>query len=271
MPSYQGRALLREPRTRTPSGRLRRIGAVLLVLAGIAALAHVPWDDLRRRFLVVTRIDVRGAHYLDPAAVATVAGVRSGDDLLALDPRGARQALRLHSRIAGAEVRRVLRTVRIDVVEREPMLLVHHGAPWEIDSTGVLLEPLQTGVVADVPLLVGPDLARWPAGTQVRDPGVERGLAWMRALGHHQLQLTGRVSEIDVRDRDRTALTLLTGTRVLATAWPPGMRNLSALRAVIADLESKRAVPDEVDVRFDRQIIVRPALTAAPDPTTDHS
>lgn len=271
MPSYQGRALLREPRARRPSGRLRRVLRVLAVIAAVAALAHVPWDGLRRRFAVVTRVDVRGAHYLDPVAVAAAAGVKPGDDLIALDPKRARQALRLHSRIAEARVSRMLRTVRIEVVEREPMLLVPHGAPWEIDSTGVLLEPLQTGVVADVPLLVGPDLARWPAGTQLRDPDVERGLAWMHALGHHQLQLAGRVSEIDVRDDGRTALTLLTGTRVIAPAWPPGMRRMSALRAVIADLESKNARPDEVDLRFDRQIIVRPALSAAPDPSPDHS
>lgn len=271
MPSYQGRALLRDVRGPRRSGRLVRIARVLAVLAVAAALAHVPWNDLRRRFVVVTGIEVRGAHYLDPAAVAVAAGVSAGDDLIALDPRRVRQALKLHSRIAEAKVSRVLRTVRIDVVEREPLLLVPHGAPWEIDSTGVLLEPLQTGVVADVPLLVGPDLARWPAGTQLRDPDVERGLAWMRALGHHQLQLTGRISEIDVRDDGRTSLTLLTGTRVIATAWPPGMRRMSALRAVIADLESKNARPDEVDVRFERQIIVRPALSAAPDPSPDHS
>ena len=36
---------------------------------------------------------------------------------------------------------------------------------------------------------------------------------------------------------------------------PPGMRSMSALRAVIADLETKRAVPDEVDVRFDRPFL----------------
>jgi hypothetical protein len=126
-------------------------------------------------------------------------------------------------------------------------------------------------VVADVPLLVGPDLARWPAGTQLREPGVERGLAWMRALSHHQLQLTGRISEIDVHEPSRTALTLLSGTRVIATTWPPGMRQMSALRAVIADLESKNARPDEVDVRFEHQVIVRPALSAAPDPSPDPS
>ena len=64
MPSYQGRALLRESRHRRPSGRLRRVAKVLAAIAVVAALAHVPWGDLRRRFAVVSEIDVRGAQLM---------------------------------------------------------------------------------------------------------------------------------------------------------------------------------------------------------------
>ncbi|NOT35484.1 MAG: FtsQ-type POTRA domain-containing protein [Candidatus Eisenbacteria bacterium] len=264
MPTYQGRALNREPRSRRPLVRLVRLGQVLGVLTALALLLQMPWSVLRKRFAVVDHVRVRGAHYLDPVAVAEAAGVRKGDDLIAFDPRRARQSLRLHSRIADARVSRLLRDVVIEVNEREPVLLVQHGAPWEIDSTGVLLEPLQRGVVADVPLLVGSDLKSWPAGAQLRDPRVERGLAWMRALSRNELQLGGNVSEIDVSDGEATSLMLLTGTRVLAPAWPPELRRLSALRAVLMDIQHRGARADEVDVRFDRQVIVRPALVEAP-------
>jgi hypothetical protein len=129
----------------------------------------------------------------------------------------------------------------------------------------VLLAPLQRGVVADVPLLVGADFAQLPAGTHVRPPQVERGIEWIRALSDPELQLAGQVSEIDVSSPLRTSLTLMSGTRVLAPAWPPSPRRLTALRVVLADLGQKGIRADEVDVRFRNQVIVRPAAEPGAD------
>jgi len=270
VPYYQGRALHTARRERRGGTRLRRWLQVFGVLLLLLILAHVPWDALRGRFAVVTDVRVRGAHYLDPVRVAEAAGLHKGDDLLRVDLARARQALLLESRIAEAHVsRRPLRGLQIELVEREPVLLVSHGVPWELDSSGVLLEPLQRGVAADVPLLIGPNVAALRAGTHVRDADVERGLAWARSLARSELQLSGRVSEIDVTDPIRTDLTLLSGTHVLAPAWPPSLLRLSALRAVLMDLEKRGTPAAEVDVRFDRQVIVRPAGPPADGTTTD--
>jgi hypothetical protein len=239
---------------------VRRVLQVLGVIAVVALLAHLPWEALRRRWLVVTDVRVEGLQYLDAARVVETAGLREGQDLLGVDLARARQALLLDSRIERAEVRRRLpRGIEMRISERRPVLLVHHGVPWEIDSGGVLLAPLQEGVVADVPLLTGPRFERLPAGTHVGGLQVERGLRWIGALSGRELQLAGRVSEIDVGDPLQTALTLMNGTRVLGPAWPPPVRRLSALRVVLADLDRKGTAADEVDVRFDHQVIVRPA------------
>ncbi|MEK7824518.1 MAG: FtsQ-type POTRA domain-containing protein [Candidatus Eisenbacteria bacterium] len=261
---YQGRAL--EPlsrRARRPAPLPRRIAQVGGVLALIVLLAHVPWQGLRSRLARVTDVHVEGAHYLDAARVMQVAGLAPGQDLFALDLARARQALLLDPRVASAEVRRRLpRGVRVRIVERQPVLLVNHGVPWEIDSAGVLLPPLQPGVVADVPLLVGPRFAGLPAGMQVDRPEVRRGLAWVRALSARELQLAGQVSEVDVSDPSLTGLTLLDGTRVLAPGWPPGTSRLSALRVVLADLKARGTTAGEVDLRYENQVIVRPVVTA---------
>ena len=86
-----------------------------------------------------------------------------------------------------------------------------------------------------------------------------RGLAWAGALSQQVLQLAGQVSELDVTGPDVTDITLLDGTRVIAPAWPPSTRRLSALRVVLADLKQKGTAAEEVDVRFENQVIVRPA------------
>jgi len=154
------------------------------------------------------------------------------------------------------------------VTEREPVLLVGHGAPWEVDSAGVLLAPLAQGEVADVPMLTGPDYARLPAGTQLVTREVRRGLAWVQALGARELALAGQVSEIDVSDGGTTGLLLMNGTRVLSGAWPPDARTLSALRVVLSDLKQRGMPAEEVDLRFANQVIVRPAAGPAPEAVT---
>jgi len=257
--SYQGRALHAPDAARRTRRPWRVLARALLVALGVAVLAHVPWGGLRRRFAVVTHVRVEGALYLDANQVFRRAALSRGDDLFRLDLRRARQALLLDSRIASAEVsRRLPRGVRIRIRERVPALLVHHGTPWELDGTGVLLQPLAQGVVADVPMLVGPSFERVPAGTQVASPQVARGLAWSEALSKQVLQLTGQVSELDVSRDDTTGITLLDGTRVLGPAWPPSVRRLSALRVVLADLRQKGTAAEEIDLRFEHQVIVRP-------------
>jgi|SRR5688572_1664699 len=265
MGTYRGKALHagRPPRAgRTARVLLRALGVAL----GVGLLAHLPWEGLRRRLLVVSDVRVEGVRYLDPARVQAIARLARGDDLLRLDLGRARQALLLDSRVAEARiVRRPLRAVCIQVEERVPALLVHHGTPWELDATGVLLQPLERGVVADVPLLVGPDFQGVAAGSQVSSPAVERGLAWAGALEAPALQLAGQVSELDVSRDYATTLTLIDGTRVIAPAWPASRRVLSALRVVLADLRQKGVSALELDVRFEDQVIVRPAAGPRPD------
>lgn len=291
MALYQGRALERGPRPDAghgsrraapagpagPTGRwdgrprlLRpvRVGLVLVAVAALAwAATFLPWRGLRARYAVVQAVRVEGALYLDAARVGEIAGVRAGDDLIALDPERARQALLLDPRVARAEVSRAWnRDLRIRIVEREPVMVVTHGTPWEVDSAGVLLQPLARGLTADVPLLTGPDFSRQRPGTQVLTLEVKRGLAWVRALAARELQLTVGVSEIDVSDPRATSILLENGTEVKASAWPPGARALSALRVVLSDLQRRGVLAGEVDLRFENQVVVRPAGSTGPTP-----
>lgn len=263
MARYQGKALERRRGEAAP-GRGRRLLRIGLVLAAMTLLAFVPWRELRRAHAVVTRVEVDGVRYLDADRVRRAAGVKAGDDLLDLDLAAVRQRVMMVPRIEDARVSRAgLRGVRVLVHERVPALAVLHGEPWEVDTSGVLLEPLQPGVVADVPLLTGYDASRHPPGAQLRTAPVQRGLAWTATLSHHALRLAGRVSEVDVSDSRITRLVLIGGTRVVGPAWPVSVRQLSGLRATLADLEQKGMTPSEVDLRFDGQIIIRDAHPAA--------
>ncbi|MEO5989230.1 MAG: FtsQ-type POTRA domain-containing protein [Candidatus Eisenbacteria bacterium] len=265
MSHYQGRALERATSRRPPgpSGVLAKVLRVVTVMGVMGLLAMVPWKQLRRRFAIVDHVRVSGLRYLDAERVRKRAGLRAGQDLLSLDLSRTRQLVMLDPRVESARVKRSgLRGVEVMVRERVPALVVLHGEPWEVDTTGVLLEPLQRGVVADVPMLTGADYSRYKPGTQLRTQEVQRGLAWTAALGDNALRLAGQVSEVDVSDARTTRLVLLNGIRVVGPTWPVSTRQLSGLRATLADLEHKGMKPREVDVRFEDQIIVREAEPA---------
>jgi len=258
MAVYQGRALsLEAPRRRRgPIGRILRVVAALGV---VAALAHVPWGHLRHEALTVSEIRVSGLHYLDAATVVKRSGLAVGSSWLDADLLRARQALLRDSRIRSAQVARALPgAFEIRIAERAPVLLARHGSPWELDREGVLLAPLKEGVVADVPMLTGVDVERYRPGTCLATREVCRGLAWVRATALPELELAGRISEIDVSQAESTGLVLMSGTRVVSSAWPPDTRQLSALRVVLADLEHRGVAAQEVDLRYRNQVIVRP-------------
>jgi cell division protein FtsQ len=245
---------------------------VAAALALALVLARLPWVEVRKRFVVLTEIQVEGVRYLDAARIAKGAGLAIGQDLIAVDCARARQALLLHPRIERATVsRRWPRGVRIQIVERTPVLLVRRDAPWELDSAGVLLAPLAPGVLSDVPLLAGASFAGLPEGARVTRAPVRRGLAWVQALSARSLQLTGTVSEVDVSEPQATGIVLMDGTRVVGEAWPPDLRSLSALRVVLADLKRRGTTAREVDLRFQGQVIVRPAEPTQAVAATDSS
>ena len=271
MSTYQGRALERRSRDRgsrpSPARQARR---VLVVMAGIALLAIVPWRELRQRHAVLKSVRVSGLRYLDGARVVRAAKLAEGQDLLSIDLERVRARILSDPRIERAEVRRAgLRGLELKITERVPALAVAHGEPWEIDSGGVLLEPLQRGVIADVPILTGADFSKYRPGARIRTPEVQRGLAWAAILSDNALRLAGQVSEVDISEERVTRLVLMSGVRVIGTAWPPNTRQLSGLRATLADLQSKGMMPGEVDVRIPEQIIVRDAREAAPGAAAD--
>lgn len=258
MATYQGRAL-RPERTPGPPRAAWLALRVLIVMAAVGLIAHLPWGMRLGSWTVVRNIRVDGLHYLDAGRVIRVAGLAVGEDLFRVDLARARQALLLEPRIADVRISRVWpRSLALHVTERTPVMLVEHGVPWEIDSAGVLLPPLADGVEADVPMIAGPRFDRWPAGTRVRTDEVDRALAWVRALGDRELLLGAQLSEVDVSDPDLTALTLMSGTRVLSPPWPHDARQLSALRVALADLKQRGESAREIDIRFEGQIVVRP-------------
>lgn len=265
--AYQGRALWTAPR---PRRRGIKPGWIVLAVFAVLGLAFAGRDRLARtapyRFLfLVPRATVSGAVYLGEAEVRKAAGLDRRIDFLRTDLKKARARLLKSPRIEQARIERAFpRRIVIRIVERRPVAIVRGGRLFETDRRGIILPPLVSGVLPDVPVVSGVRVADARAGRAIRDPRFARALRHLAALARPAVGLPQDVSQVDVAAADRTVVTLAPdGVDVFLPAEPPGDRMLSALRVVLGDLAGRGQAASTIDMTGSEVIAVRPIPAAA--------
>lgn len=193
------------------SAALRLLGTLIVLGGGVALAALVAWQVFLRALdhlvyrnprFAVRSIEVETSGRLDPGQIRQWAGVRPGENLMALSPGRVQASLGWMPWIRDARVERILpdRLV-IRVWEREPAarveLPVMEAAtarfwvePLLVDDEGVVLPPLQPGWLrpgqaadfAHLPRLDGlpPDQLR--SGRRLESRRVTTALALLRAF-----------------------------------------------------------------------------------------
>ena len=150
------------------------------------------------------------------------------------------------------------------------------GACARSTRRGVLLPPLVSGVVPDVPLRLGREA--WPTrapGQAIADPRCAAGPApaarrWRAPRSRWR---AGCRRSTCRRRGDRRHAGARRHRRVSLPAWPPTVRTLSALRVVLADLASRSLSASSIDLTDDEVVAVRPvpvAGSAADDHAVRH-
>jgi cell division protein FtsQ len=117
---------------------LRRGGWVLAALAPFALTA---WVLLGSSWLVVDKVVVTGESRVSSDQVLAAAGVRLGTPLARVDTGAVASRVRALGPVASVTVSRAWpHTLRVTVVEREPLAAVRHGTAWTLyDGTGTEL------------------------------------------------------------------------------------------------------------------------------------
>jgi cell division septal protein FtsQ len=240
---------LAERRLRRGSPRGRRLRHAWIVLGGLTT-AVLLWYATPRvlgrlEFFQIRRVEIAGTQYLAPADIIAALGLDERasvfDDLVA-----AGNELRSLPGVRSAVVRRRLPgTLEIVVEEAVPVALAPRGASLRmLDSTG--------GVLPFDPAATAPDL---PIAVSV-DGSVARVLARVRASDP---ALFGRV-EAARRIQDDVILEVDGGRRIW---FGPAVtaEDIRAVSAVAEDLARQGRSYEELDGRFDGQVIVRWAGT----------
>jgi cell division septal protein FtsQ len=158
-------------------------------------------------------------------------GVRSGQNLFALDLAGVRRNLLLVSRIQTASVERVLpHILRVRVVEREPLAQLSVPRPkpdgrlematFQLDPEAYVLVPLDahqrtaTPACDELPIITGVKSNEVLSGSRIDSPQVKAALELLRAFEHSPMEGLTEIQRIDVSSPDAIAATTAQGSAI---------------------------------------------------------
>jgi cell division protein FtsQ len=152
----------KDPRKRRQKmlGRLAvgfKLFIVVALMMGFSALFMVGYAAVTRTdYFRADAIEVKGLSRLTKASVLAQAGIRKGDNLLALNLSLVRKRLLVHPWIAGAYVaREIPGTIRIEINEHRALAVLDLGRKFLIDTRGRIFKEYNPDDPRDLPLVTG--------------------------------------------------------------------------------------------------------------------
>jgi cell division septal protein FtsQ len=181
------------------------------------------------RAFAVEEIDIQTDGVLALDQIRRWAGVRPGENLLALDLARVKRNLELVSRVESASIERILpRTLRIRVVEREPLAQLNIPRPrdggglemasFQLDTQGYVMLPLDPQHRASpiqtpeqLPVISGPNGNEVQAGRPMESPQVLAALRLLAIFQDSPMSGLVDIERIDVSTPE--VLTAITGQK----------------------------------------------------------
>jgi cell division protein FtsQ len=254
------------PKQRTKVRRARRgpLGRSLLALHGAAIVVIagvVLWVGYSRvmasRSLRVTRVEVRGGHFLSQGEVRELLGPAVGENILSLNIEDLKKRLRASPWVADAAVQRTLPdTLRVEIVERTPVALAEIDRLYLMDDTGTLIElygPRTAGF--DLPVVRG----LGGLGPDEREERARRVAALLTDLG----ELATELSEVRADPSGDLEAVLRSG-EVLRLGAPPYRKRFMTFLGLRGQLRLRVPEAEFFDLRFRDRIYARERVVAAP-------
>ena len=247
------------PRQRTRVRRQRRgpfgrsLLAVHLAAVGVIALV-VLWIGYSRMMaserLRVTRVEVRGGHFLSEGEVRELLGPAVGENILGLDIEDLKKRLRASPWVADAAVTRSLPdTLRVEIDERAPVALAEVDKLYLMDANGTLIELYGPRTAAfDLPVVRG----LGGLGPDERRDRARRVTVLLADLG----TLSGELSEIRVEEGADLEAILRSG-EVVRLGAPPYRKTFTTFLGLRGQLRQRCPDAEYFDLRFRDRIFAK--------------
>ncbi len=240
-------------------GRILLLASAGLLAAGIgyAVYAARSWGEESGRF-ALEGVDVEGNTVLTAEEVVRLSGVEPGASLLEIDITKVENAVAAHSRVTRARAsRRLPDRLTIRLTERRPAALVPDGkGDWvEVASDGSALPKVERTDFVDLPVVTGVN------APEAGDDASEELMTALRALETAwdvSPELWMDISEIGIAPGSGLIIyTVADGAEVRVGLGALTRLDLRRLWLVLADAAAKGRSVSEVDLRYDRQVVVR--------------
>jgi cell division protein FtsQ len=229
------------------------VGLAIYRGAQVSAYAHL---------LQVNRIVVHGNERMSKGEVLAVLGGLRGESLLWTDLDAWRRRLLASPWVRDAALRRSLpATVEVVVSEREPIGIgrLNGGDLYLVDERGVIID--QYGPqYADLDLPIIDGLSAVNQNGSLTDERRAELAARIVAALRTKPQVARRVSQIDVADLHNASVILSGDTAVIQLGEDQFLPRLQGYLELAPALRERVANIDNVDLRFDDRIYVRPAF-----------
>lgn len=164
----------KSPKAASRNKFLRGIGLTFKSMAAVVGLilttgSFILVYDLATQcdYFAARQVSIEGTQRLTPETVARQAGIRMGDNILAINLSLVRKRLLAHPWIAEAEVRREIPSrLIIRVKEQNALALVDFGQKFLINRQGQIFKAWDPSDPADLPVISGLDVSDLPVWGQ---------------------------------------------------------------------------------------------------------
>jgi len=250
---------------RKPLNILRHLKRACAFLAGAALLALIGFTGYRG-YRVLSRvilfkldtIEVTHNRRIDRREIIALANVRSGDDLIKLNPRKIGEQLETNPWIEAVRVKRFFpHTLTIEVAEREPVAIINIGHLAYLDMKGAVFKPLNDGDSLNYPIITGiseDDVTRDPTAT---GKTLRETVTLIALLKQGELFRLDDVSELHYdKGFGFTLFTVQGGIpiRLGADGYP---EKLARLARIFKELQPLMATLEYIDLNYTDKIIVK--------------
>ena len=238
-------------REATPKPRIPR--KLRALAAGIIAVAVciVLWPGV----FVITDVEFHGCGAIPRDSLKRVRALLIGKNLATASVAGARTRLLEFPEVQDVVFKRRFRhTLECYLVKREPVALLVAGDILEVDGDGVII-PRRSGCGdIDLPVITGIDKRDLCARKGAR--GIERAIEVLTLFRDLGFSPAKQLSEIHVDGDDVDLVWMGTGT-VVRLGRDDYANRVRKLRTVFGILNDREQFPQLIDLRFDRQVVVR--------------
>jgi len=233
--------------------------AWLWILVGLS-VGLTAFSNYWKSNLRVKEIIVEGTRVVEKNEITQISQVKNGTLLYDVDLTQVQRNVLSHLYVKEASVERnIPSSIKISVVERQPLTLVNANEIRYLDEDGVVLPHSISKAVFDLPVLSGiPADVSLKLGSRIEQVDVQEALAvlWLAKLSSKELY--HMISEVQIRQGDMVLYSAEWGIPILFGRGeiPNKLARLEAFwDEVVKDQGAQNL--QYIDVRYADQIIVR--------------